>query len=210
MQAKRGLHQCLSFQSPGHEAQNDRSMPYEKSADCSPNSEHGSTLTGITPPRKPRSRLHGFMLVEATLSLTILTVVGLVMLKLSLNILQPRQWTLRQTLTDAYMSYERAYAERLPFDSLLANDSPWPAFPQTSQLDVEIGRLPGGIPVMGKIVRTRLADSNNHPVDGGAVTQQTATINNPARMKIWEVQSVLTYRIGNRPYVKSRTVIRSQ
>lgn len=150
------------------------------------------------------------MLVEATMALTVLTVVGLVMLKLSMNILQPRQWALQQTLTDAYMSYERAYAERLPFDSLLANDSPWPAFPQTSKVEVVIGRLPGGVPVTGTVIRTRLADPNNHPGDGGSVSQANATLNNPARMKIWEVQSVLTYRIGNRPYAKSRTVIRSQ
>jgi hypothetical protein len=29
-------------------------------------------------------------------------------------------------------------------------------------------------------------------------------------MKVWKVQSVLTYSIGNRNYSKSRTVIRSQ
>lgn len=150
------------------------------------------------------------MLVEATLSLTVLSLVGLVMLKLSLNILQPRQWVLRQTLTDAYMSYERAFAERLPFDSLLANDSPWPAYPATSNIEIELGRLPGGIPVMGTVTRTRIADPNNHPIDGGAITQLSATVNNPARMKIWKVQSVLSYRIGKRPYLKSRTVIRSQ
>ena len=156
------------------------------------------------------------MLVEATLSITILSLVGLVMLKLSLNILQPRQWVLRQTFTDAYMTYERAYAERIPFDgppdslSLLGDKSPWPAYPTTSTEEVEIGRLPGGIPVMGTVTRTRIADPNNHPDDGGAISQESATINNPARMKIWKVQSVLAYRIGNRPYVKSRTVIRSQ
>jgi hypothetical protein len=104
------------------------------------------------------------------------------------------------------MTYERAYAERLPFDSLLANDSPWPAFPNTASSAVEIGRLPGGVPVTGTIHRTRLPDPENHPVDGGNGDET----NNPAAMKVWKVQSVLTYQIGGRSYAKSRTVIRSQ
>ena len=29
-------------------------------------------------------------------------------------------------------------------------------------------------------------------------------------MKVWKVQSVLTYKIGKRTYAKSRTVLRSQ
>ena len=33
---------------------------------------------------------------------------------------------------------------------------------------------------------------------------------NPAAMKVWKAQSVLTYQIGNRSYAKSRTVLRSQ
>jgi hypothetical protein len=145
-------------------------------------------------------------LVEITLALSMLTVIGLFMLKISLDILAPRQWALQQALSDAHMTYERAYAERLPFDSLLANDSPWPAFPNTASSAVEIGRLPGGTPVTGTIHRTRLPDAENHPVDGGNGDET----NNPAAMKVWKVQSVLTYQIGGRSYAKSRTVIRSQ
>jgi type II secretory pathway pseudopilin PulG len=146
------------------------------------------------------------LLIESMIALSILTVVGLVLLKLSLNVLHPRQWVLQQTLTDAYMSYERAVAERIPFESLLENDSPWPAFPTTSTTDVEIGRLPGNRPVMGKVTRTRTADAANFPIDGGSGTAAS----NPAAMKVWKVQSVVTYTIGNNSYAKSRTVLRSQ
>ncbi len=146
------------------------------------------------------------LLIEAGLSLSLLTFIGLVMLKLSLNILQPRQWGLQQTLTDAYMTYERAYAERIPFENLLATDSPWPAFPSTDSVAVEIGRLPGNRPVLGTVTRTRLPDAGNYPIDGGTGTLAT----NPAAMKVWKVQSVITYKIGNRNYAKSRTVLRSQ
>lgn len=153
------------------------------------------------------------------MSMSILTVLGLVLLKLSINILHPRQWVLQQTVSDAYMTYERAYAERIPFEELVANNSPWPASTITigsvngvvnvSTVQVEIGRLPGpagGIPITGTVTRTRFPDAVNYPIDGGRGTLVT----NPAAMKVWRVQSVLTYTIGNRTYSKSRTVIRSQ
>jgi hypothetical protein len=146
------------------------------------------------------------VLVEAMLSLSILTVLGLVLLKLSLNILHPRQWVLQQTITDAYMTFERSFAERIPFEDLLGTNSPWPAHPATSTSVVEIGRLPGNRAITGTVTRTRLPDSGNFPIDGGSGT--TAT--NPAAMKVWKAQSVLTYRIGDRQYVKSRTVLRAQ
>ena len=149
------------------------------------------------------------------ISLSILTVLGLVLLKMALNVLNPRQWTMQQSVSDAYMTYERAFAERVPFDVLTAAapNSPWPIFPATTSVQVEIGRLPrygaafpNGIPIMGTVVRSRSADPGNYPADGGAGTLET----NPAAMKVWKAQSVLTYTVGNRTYAKSRTVMRSQ
>lgn len=146
------------------------------------------------------------VLVEAMLSLSILTVLGLVLLKLSLNILHPRQWVLQQTVTDAYLTFERSFAERIPFDDLVGPNSPWPVHPATNSSVVEVGRLPGNRIITGTVIRTRLPDPGNFPIDGGSGT--TAT--NPAAMKVWKAQSVLTYQIGGRQYVKSRTVLRSQ
>jgi hypothetical protein len=146
------------------------------------------------------------VLLEAMLALSILTVIGLTLLKLSLNILHPRQWVMQQAVTDAYMTYERAYAERIPFENLLANNSPWPAQPTVATTSVEIGRLPGNSTITGTVTRTRMPDTGNYPIDGGNGTVAT----NPAAMKVWKAQSVLTYQIGGRTYVKSRTVLRSQ
>jgi len=150
-------------------------------------------------------------LLEALASLTTLTILGLVLLKLSLNILAPRQWIIRQTVTDAYMTFERAYAERIPFDDFVAAGSPWPlstaaTINRTTTANVEIGRLPGAIPILGTVTRTRFADPTNLPADGGTGTVAT----NPSAMKVYELQSVLTFRVGNRTYAKSRTVVRSQ
>lgn len=148
----------------------------------------------------------GIILVEAMLSLSILTLIGLLMLKLSLNILHPRQWILQQSVSDAYMTYERAFAERIPFENLLASDSPWPVFPTTTKTVVQIGKVPGGNPINGTITRTRTPDSNNFPTDGGIGTLAT----NPSAIKVWKAQSVLTYTIGGKSYAKSRTVLRTQ
>ena len=150
-------------------------------------------------------------MLEALASLTTITILGLVLLKISLNILAPRQWIVRQTVTDAYMTFERAYAERIPFGELVAAGSPWPlstasTINRTTTANVELGRLPGGIPILGTVNRTRFADPNNLPAAGGTGTAAT----NPSAMQIYEVQSVLTYRVGNRTYAKSRTVVRSQ
>ncbi|MFT3992582.1 MAG: hypothetical protein QM680_14395 [Luteolibacter sp.] len=139
--------------------------------------------------------------MESLVSLSIITAVGVILLKLSLNVLVPRQWTMMQSLTDAYMSYERSYAERIPFDTLTGNTSPWPENPSVSSVaDVEIGRLPGGTAVTGTVTRTLYYDQ----------TADSSAEENPARMVVCRAQSVLRYTVGNRTYLKSRTVLRSQ
>jgi len=140
------------------------------------------------------------------MAMVVLSILGLTMLKMALNITAPRQWTLQQTLTDAYMSYEKAFAQRVPFEVLTDTDSPWPVFPQKSEAQVEVGRLPGGRLLTGTVVRTRFADSNNFSSAGGRGTATT----NPAGMQVWRLQSIIRYRIGTRDYVKTRTVIRVQ
>lgn len=131
---------------------------------------------------------------------------GLILLKMALNVLAPRQWTLQQTMSDAYMSYERALAQRVSFEDLTKDDSLWPRFPSVARSTVEVGRMPGGSAVNATVVRTRLPDVDNLAVDGGAGSDD----NNPAGMQTWQVQSVLTYQIGGRTYTKSRTVLRTQ
>jgi len=138
--------------------------------------------------------------------MSLLSVVGMILLKLSLNVIHPRQYALQQVLSDSYLTFERAKAERIPFEDLVSQNSAWPQYPTLSTEEVEVGKLPGGAPVKGQITRTRIADPGNYPIDGGAGTVTT----NPAAMKIWRVQSVLRYKISGRTYVKSRTLVRAQ
>lgn len=166
---------------------------------------HGSSFGRVRRNRKLRPR-RGSFLVEAAISLAVLTALGLILLKLSLNVTLPRQWTMMQSLTDSYVSFEKAYAQRISFAQLTGEDSPWPTSPTTRTTTVEIGRLPGGVPVEATVVRMKVADTNNLPSKGGTGTAVT----NPAGLEVWKLISVVRYEVGERTYVKSRTVVRSQ
>lgn len=170
--------------------------------------KHAPMIFRRTRARKSGRRFaRGSALIEVTMALSVLTIIGLLLFKGSINALYPRQWTLEQTLSDAYLTYEKAYAQRIPFSDLTTAGSPWPAQPDSSVLEnVEIGRIPGGTPIYAKVIRTRIPDTNNYSTEGGSGTPAT----NPSAMKVWKVQSILSYQIGDRNYVKSRTVVRSQ
>ena len=146
------------------------------------------------------------MLIETVAALVILTIVSLALLKGAMNTLAPRQWSLTQNISDAYLTYEKAYAERIPFDDLTANDSPWPVYPSKAEQTVVIGTLPGGRTLSGKVIRTRKPDSNNLPTSGGVGT--TAT--NPSELQSWLLQSLLVYELHGREYVKTRSIVRTQ
>lgn len=165
--------------------------------------------TNLSPPGfKPvlRTLRSGSVLLEAVAALTLLAVAGIALLKGSLNTLAPRQWALIQNITDAHLTYEKAYAERIPFDDLTSGDSPWPVYPYNSKTNVVLGTLPGASEVNGTITRTRIPNSLNFPAHGGSGTSAT----NPAEMQVWQVQTHLSYTIAGRDYVKSRISVRSQ
>jgi hypothetical protein len=177
----------------------DHKTPYDGS--------HGGGFSLVRRRRKPAGWASGSLLVEAAISMSLLTVLGLTLLKLSLDVTTPRQWTLQQSITDAYLTFEQATAQRLPFDTLTGNQSQWPAQPNIAVTNnVVLGRLPGGRAITGSVTRTRYADSNNLTTKGGSGTAVT----NPAGMEVWRFQSVIRYELGGRTYLKSRTVVRSQ
>lgn len=162
------------------------------------------------------SSKRGILLIESAMSLSILTILGLVLLKLSLSALQPRQWTIMQTLTDAYMDREQAWAQRIPFDMIVnsalapVGQPIWPISPASQVLNgansAIIGRLPNQIGgAAGNIIRADVVRTSR--------LLPTAIAGNPAGMQVYQLQSVMTYTVVNQPgssYVKSRTVIRSE
>jgi hypothetical protein len=139
-------------------------------------------------------------------ALVMLSVVGLIVFKGTINILAPRQWTIVQYISDSYLTFEKAYAERIPFEELTGTGSPWPVYPAKAETTVTMGTLPGGRTLSAKVMRTRIPDSNNLSGFGGTGT----TSSNPAEMQVWKLQSHIVYNLSSREYVKSRTIVRSQ
>ena len=147
---------------------------------------------------------HGSVLLEVTAAVSLLAVIAMLLMRGSMNALTGRYWTMAQNMSDAYLGYEIALAQRVPMDDVIAGGTLWPTAPATSSTVVEIGRLPGGTPVTATVHRTKVPDPNNLPTAGGTGTAAT----NPASMEAWKLQSHLVYSIGDNQYRKSRTVVR--
>ncbi len=201
MEAEGWLEHGLGVQAGDH-----RSGEDDGQCHTSDEIQHTRSFPFFLSPRKPARSATGSVLVEATIAMSMLSILGLILLKLSLNVTAPRQWTLQQSVTDAYLTFEKATAQRATFEDLSGPDSLWPLNPQVSTSVVELGKLPGGQPINGSVTRTRFADTNNLPLKGGAGTLAT----NPSAMEVWRLQSVIRYTVGGRTYLKSRTVVRSQ
>jgi len=148
----------------------------------------------------------GSGLIEAAGALALLTLLALLLMRGTMNVISARQWTVMQNVTDAYLTFETALAERTAFEEFLGNDSLWPLDPRTASAEVEICRLIDGRVVTGTVTRTRVPDPGNLPEAGGEGSLAT----NPARMEAYKLQSHLVYAVGGRNYVKSRTVVRSR
>jgi hypothetical protein len=152
-----------------------------------------------------RRRLErGSALIEISFSYAVLVVVALLSLRASVNATSGQSWTVRQTMSDAFITRESAMASRIPFEDLVGSSSPWPRSPTVSTTTVTMGQLPGGALVTGTLYRTRIPDPNNLPAAGGTGTETS----NPGGTESWQVQSILSYTAASRPYVKSRTVLR--
>lgn len=163
-------------------------------------------VSGFRPFPVRRQRSRGSVLIEATIGIALLGVVAILLARGSLNAITGRYWTMTQNMSDAYMTYEVALAQRVPMDEVVAAETLWPLSPATAQTNVEIGRLPGGTPVTAVVHRTRIPNSNNLPSAGGTGT----TITNPGGMEVWKLQSHLVYTIGDATYRKPRTVVRAR
>lgn len=148
--------------------------------------------------------IRGSFVLEAALAWTVLLVIAIVMFKAYINVVSAQRWTVMQSMTDAYLTQEVALATRIPYNNLKQSESLWPTFPGISTSTVEIGRLPGGKTISASLARTKRPDQNNLPSAGGIGTDSS----NPAGMEAWRLHSYLTYSIGNRDYIKARTMLR--
>lgn len=146
----------------------------------------------------------GSALIEISLSYATLVIVAMLSLRASVNATSSQTWTIKQTMTDAFITRETALASRIPFDNITGPSSLWASHPAVSTSSVTVGKLPGGQLVTGTLHRTRIPDANNLPASGGTGTATS----NPSRTEAWKLQSLLVYTVGDKQYVKSRTVLR--
>lgn len=141
----------------------------------------------------------GSLLIEVSVALGLTTMLALVLMRASLLAISGNQWSIMQTLTDAYLSRETALANRIPFADVAGDTSAWPAqatgAPVASEQTVTLGRLPGGQGVSAVLRRFRTSETGD---------------NQSIAMAVWRLHSVLTYRIGEDEYTKSRSILRVQ
>ncbi|MFT5469142.1 MAG: hypothetical protein ACI8UO_004257 [Verrucomicrobiales bacterium] len=155
---------------------------------------------------KSRRAEAGVALLEASLGVAGLVLLAFILMILSIRAVQAQHWTVMQTLSDSYMSREVALGRRVQFSELTSETGPWPAAPNKSSDEVSIGVLPNGKSVKAIRWRTRLADSKNLAAAGGTGNSES----NPVKLETWKLQSYLIYRIGERSYVKTRTIVRTR
>ena len=163
------------------------------------------------------------MLVELSLAIVLLLFLSLWVFRTNVQTVSPRNWAMVQSITDAYMTGPLAQAESIDFNTLVDAGSPWPTYPNSTSTNVLVGTLPLdsdndgaadvdglgnliGRDISGTLVQTKQPAANNLASAGGTGT----TLTNPARVESWLVQSHLTYTVGGRTYVKSRTTIRTR
>lgn len=166
---------------------------------------HPRRLTLLKRSRKT-ARCRGTMLVELSLAVTLLLFVSLWVFRTNMQTIRPRNWAMVQAISDAYMTEHLARAESIDYNELLSATSPWPAFPDSNETSVTIGTLTNGRVFTGELVQTRQPSENNLASGGGTGDVDS----NPARVESWIVQSHLTYEVGGRTYVKSRTTVRTR
>ncbi|MCF7785991.1 MAG: hypothetical protein K9N47_07710 [Prosthecobacter sp.] len=148
-------------------------------------------------PCRQRLRPHGSLLIEVSVTLALTSALALLIMRASLLAISGNQWTIMQTLTDAYLSRESALSNRLPYADLTSVQSAWPNLDTdpAKEQTVTLGRVAGGQVVQGTLKRFR--------------TSEVAS-NLEAPLTVWRVYSILSYRIGSQEYVKSRSTLRLQ
>ncbi len=148
-------------------------------------------------PRRQRLHPRGSLLIEVSMALALTSALALVIMRASLLSISGNQWTIMQTLTDAYLSRESALSNRLPFADLTSAESTWPelADDPLPEQTVTLGRVAGGHAVHGTLKRFR--------------TSEVAS-NAEAPLTVWRLHSILSYRIGSQEYMKSRSTLRLQ
>ena len=99
-----------------------------------------------------RPREGGWSVVEMTISLFLLISIAVFGLQTMISGWMVQNWSIMQSMTDAYAGIETAYAQRWTFANIPTGGR-WPVYPASSSTVVTIGKTPKG-PVNATVVRT--------------------------------------------------------
>ena len=138
------------------------------------------------------ARESGWSLIELTVALSLLMAIALFGIKTMGSAFMLQNWSIAQSMTDAYTGIETAYAQRYVFADIEKNGR-WGAYPAAVTTNgVTIGKTPLG-PVTANVTRTY--NKSTDPVTG-AVS--------------YLLESYIVYQEGRRTYCKVSKVYRSQ
>jgi hypothetical protein len=148
------------------------------------------------------AREGGWSLIELTITLFLLMAIALFGMKTLVSAFLLQNWSIAQSMTDAYAGRETAYAQRYVFSDIPTN-SYWGVFPAvTTSTLVPIGYMP----------------SLSVPATAATATAVTATIirtysttTDPVTGAVsYLLESYVVYQNGQRQYCKLSKVYRDQ
>ena len=138
------------------------------------------------------ARQGGWSLIELTVTLSLLVGIALFGIKTMGSAFMLQNWSIGQSMTDAYAGIETAYAQRYVFADI-ANSTRWGAYPAAITTNgVTIGQTP-----------TRQVTAT--------VTRTYHTYTDPATGALsYLLESYVVYQEGQRTYCKVSKVYRSE
>jgi hypothetical protein len=139
-----------------------------------------------------RGRLRsGSTLVELSVTLFLIMTIGAITLQTMMSSWLLQNWTLAQSMTDAYATIETANAQRWVFSEIPTSNR-WPQYPRFSTVPVTFGSTPRGA-VNGTVYRTCLS------------SQDPTTL-----VQTYVLESYVSYQDGLRQYCKLSKVVRTE
>jgi hypothetical protein len=154
------------------------------------------------------ARKGGWSLVELTITLFLLTAIVLFGMKTMMSSFKLQNWSIIQSMTDAYVGIETAYAQRYVFDDI-PNLGRWRVYPASTTNTVTIGALPSingqpAKPVTATVIRTY------HKIPYTDSTGTTVYTDPVTGVRSYLLESYVVYQDGQQKYCKVSKVYRSE
>ena len=150
------------------------------------------------------AREGGWSLIELTVTLALLMGIALFGIKTMASAFMLQNWSIGQSMTDAYAGIETAYAQRYVFANIV-NSGRWGAYPAAITTNgVTIGQTPTR-QVTATVIRTYHKISYTDPVTGAVIYKDPVT-----GAVSYLLESYIVYQDGQRKYCKVSKVYRSE